>query len=84
MRKVLLLLKKPMQKAVQSLGSLLKRRPDRADDILRVINATEAGADAVFVPVMGKKRIYTMILDPQTLLAEEILAIDPWVKPGGN
>jgi hypothetical protein len=70
-----------VQKAVQSLGSLLERRPDRADDILRLINANEEGADAVFVPVMGRKRIYTLILDPQTLLAEDILGIDPWVKP---
>jgi hypothetical protein len=73
-----------VKKATESLGGLLERRPDRSDDILQLINAREEGADTVFVPVMGKKRIYTLILNPQTLLAEDVLGIDPWVKPAKN
>jgi hypothetical protein len=69
-----------VKKAAESLGGLLERRPDRSDDILQLINGRDEGAATVFVPVMGKKRIYTLILNPQTLLAEDILGIDPWVK----
>ena len=73
-----------VNKGVRTLSDLLERRPDGAEAIYKV--AGESNADDVnrliFAPIMGKQRVFSLVLDPLSLLPIAIIDVDPWGKPG--
>lgn len=70
-----------VSKAVRAMSDLLERRPDKAAEIYRVINESDGGEQSVYAPVVGKRRVFALVLDPLTFQPVTIIDVDPWARP---
>jgi hypothetical protein len=70
-----------VKKGARQLSDLLARRPDKAAEINQSINDTAAMGELLYVPVIGKQQVFSLVLDPLTFLPIAIIDADPWAKP---
>jgi hypothetical protein len=67
-----------VRQRTRPLAELLERRPDIGDEIHDLLGGRAERAELVYVPVMGRKHILTMVLDAGTLAPVDVINIDPW------
>jgi len=73
-----------VSKGARSLDQLLERRPDMQDEINTVMQRSERSGELAYVPIMGRQRVFSLVLDTRTWMPVDVIDIDPWDKsPGG-
>ena len=63
------------------LARLRESRPDIADEITALMERYDNADQLVFVPIMGKKHVFSLVLDAQSKHPLEIIDADPWDIP---
>ena len=73
-----------VSKGARSLSQLLERRPDMQDEINKVMRRSERSGELAYVPIMGRHRVFSLVLDTRTWMPVDVIDIDPWEKPPGG
>jgi len=63
------------------LANLVALRPDVAGEITALMGQYDNTDQLVFVPIMGKRRVFSLVLDTISKHPLEIIDIDPWERP---
>lgn len=68
----------------QSLTDLAKARPESRERIEAIIASMHSdGAEPIYVPLVGRGRDFTFIIDGETARPIEIIDVDPWLDSAG-
>jgi hypothetical protein len=62
------------------LDALLAGNPEAADDIDALLNQYNGSKQLGFVPVLGKKQPFALVIDMKTTMPIDIIDADPWKK----
>jgi hypothetical protein len=66
------------------LSDLLERRPDKATEIESLIEASDDGAELIYAPIIGKERVFSLVLDSGKMMPVGFIDVDPWKKLTGS
>ena len=67
-------------KRVKPLSELLKNNPDKEKSVRSMMEKYPNVQELVYVPVVGKKQPFALIIDKQTRMPLDIIDVYPWKK----
>jgi hypothetical protein len=70
-----------VRKRARPIKDLLERYPDKAAVINIAIQNNNGGESLTYLPIMGKKEVFSLLLDGATWAPVDVVSVDPWAKP---
>lgn len=67
-----------IRKRARKLTNLKAKGPDAAAAVEEALARHGEAGELLFVPIMGKKRPWSLVLDPESLRPLDLVDIDPW------
>lgn len=70
-----------VSKRARPLEDLLERRPDEAVLINAAIRKSDNSESLAYMPIMGKRRVFSLLLESSGWTSVGVVSVDPWAKP---